>query len=66
MDELVEILARTRAATLIAISDLEDELAAIAESTGKGADDEHDPEGAVRSSKGPVIDFQIVLNNGRF
>ena len=46
MDDVVEHLARIRAATVIVITDLEDDLAAIAESTGKGPDDEHHPEGS--------------------
>ena len=46
MDEAVEHLARIRTVAVIVITDLEDDLAAIAESTGKGPDDEHDPEGS--------------------
>ena len=46
MDDIVEHLACTRAATVILITDLENDLAAIAESTAKGPDDEHDPEGS--------------------
>ncbi|HLX77658.1 MAG TPA: TraR/DksA C4-type zinc finger protein [Acidimicrobiales bacterium] len=46
MDVIAEQLSRTRAATVVLVTDLEDDLAAIAESTSMGPDDEHDPEGS--------------------
>jgi DnaK suppressor protein len=46
LDVLAEQLSRTRAATVVVVTDLEDDLAAIAESTSMGPDDEHDPEGS--------------------
>ena len=46
MDDIAERLTRTRAATVLLIADLEGDLAAIAESTRKSPDDEHDPEGS--------------------
>ncbi|MGA8297207.1 MAG: TraR/DksA C4-type zinc finger protein [Acidimicrobiales bacterium] len=46
MDDVAEYLARTRATTVLLITDLEDDLAAIVESTRESPDDEHDPEGS--------------------
>lgn len=46
MDDVGEHLARMRAATVLLISGLEDDFAAITESTRNGPDDEHDPEGS--------------------